>query len=58
MRIEVESTDDGFVALQNVEGEVFLFTPERAEVEANHWQEPFRSRILEAVDEAEDIRTY
>lgn len=54
MKIEITATNDGLVAIRHLNGDVTLLTPNEAEVEANHWREPFRSQILEAMDEARD----
>jgi len=52
MRRDVAATDEGMVAIRTVDDELHLFTPERAEVVANRYADPFRSHILKAMDEA------
>lgn len=52
MRRDVAPTEDGMVAIRTVDGELHLLKPDKAEIVANRYADPFRSHILEAMDEA------
>lgn len=52
MRRAVEATEEGMVAIRTVDNEMYLLSPDQAEQVANRYSDPFRSYIIEAVDEA------
>jgi hypothetical protein len=57
MKREVEATDDDMVAIQTVDGELYLLSPEQAEQVANRYTDPFRSYIIEAVSDTRNDDT-
>jgi hypothetical protein len=52
MKRDVAPTEDDVVAIRTIDNELHLLSTEQAEQVANRYSDPFRSYIIEAVDEA------